>query len=72
MWLMNMRELNAAIIELSSESAVCSEAQSALYMAWWHTEDMIRKETGRCSAQCGENPECPCCRFYALLYKRLN
>lgn len=69
---MTMRELNDAIIQLSSESGICSEAQSALYMAWWHTEDSIRKDTGMCSAKCGLDPQCPCCKFYALLYKRLN
>jgi hypothetical protein len=60
--------LNDEIDQLSPVAGdICTPAKVFLDLAWWQTEEAIRKVTGSCSMHCKPGGLCGCCHHYGEL-----
>ena len=60
--------LNSEIDQLAGTAAdICTPAKVFLDLAWWHSEEAIRRVTGACSMHCRPGGFCGCCHHYAEL-----
>jgi hypothetical protein len=60
--------LNCEIDQLAGTAAdICTPVKAFLDLAWWHTEEAIRRATGACSMRCKPGGFCACCHHYEEL-----
>lgn len=72
--LATLRETNEIIDQAAAEMhGICDEANRALQIAWWYTEDAIRRETGVCSMVDLHMPKrkCQCCSHFESMKLRV-